>query len=319
MCGTCGCADPSNDVTLIDPETGKARLLRRGGLVGAGHGPAHGHHHDHQHGHHHDHGHSHDHDHHHGHAHVHAHDHAHAHDRGKGDTGHQAHPGAEGPHRHGPDGAVISLEQAVLSKNDAIAQRNRGWFEGRGVLALNLVSSPGAGKTTLLERSIAALAGKVPVAVIEGDQMTDNDAARIRAAGARAVQVNTGAGCHLEADMIAEAIGVLDPEPGSVLMIENVGNLVCPAMFDLGEHMKVAVISTTEGEDKPLKYPHMFRAASLVLINKIDLAPHVEFDEAQCRANIAAVNPEAQVMALSAKTGEGMDPWLALLSRGGPG
>ncbi len=283
MCGTCGCSDPNNDVMLIDPETGKSRLLRQGGLIGHDHGHDHSHTHDHSHGHGHD------------HPHVHA--------------------GDDQPHAHGPSGEIISLEQAVLSKNDTIAARNRGWFEGRGVLALNLVSSPGSGKTTLLERTIAELAGKVPVAVIEGDQMTDNDAARIRAAGAKAVQVNTGAGCHLEADMIAEAIAVLDPAPGSILMIENVGNLVCPSMFDLGEDMKVAVISTTEGEDKPLKYPHMFRAASLVVINKIDLAPHVDFDEALCRRNIAEVNPAADILTLSARTGEGMAPWLEFLTK----
>ena len=151
----------------------------------------------------------------------------------------------------------------VLAKNDRIAARNRGWFEGRGVLALNFVSSPGAGKTSLLEALVRKLAGSVAIAVIEGDQMTSRDAERIRAAGARAVQINTGAGCHLEADMVARAVAALDPEPGSWLLIENVGNLVCPAMFDLGERMKVAVISTPEGEDKPLKYPHMFQAAEL--------------------------------------------------------
>lgn len=208
---------------------------------------------------------------------------------------------------------MIALEQAVLAKNDRIADRNRGWFEGRGVLALNLVSSPGAGKTTLLERTIEALQGCVEIAVIEGDQMTVNDAERIRAAGARAVQINTGAGCHLEADMVAEAVKNLDPAAGSLLMIENVGNLVCPAMFDLGERMKVAVISTTEGEDKPLKYPHMFRAAAVVVINKIDLAPHVDFDRELCTANIKSVNPEARLFTLSARTGEGMGAWLAFL------
>jgi len=278
MCGTCGCSDPTNDVTLTDPETGAKTVLRKGGLLGHGEG-AHDHHHDH----HHDHGHTH------------------------------AHPGDDQPHVHGPNGEVISLETAVLAKNDGIAARNRGWFEGRGVLALNLVSSPGAGKTALLERTIRDLGDRVPVAVVEGDQMTANDAERIRAAGARAIQINTGAGCHLEADMIAQAVKRLDPAPGSILMIENVGNLVCPAMFDLGERMKVAVISTTEGEDKPLKYPHMFRAADMVLINKIDLSPHVDFDEAQCRANIAEINPRARVLALSAKTGEGVAAWTDFL------
>jgi len=207
----------------------------------------------------------------------------------------------------------MTLETAVLARNDMQAARNRGWFEGREIVALNLVSSPGAGKTTLLEATIRALAGRVAITVIEGDQQTANDAARIRDAGARAIQINTGSGCHLEADMVAKAAAELSPERGSILMIENVGNLVCPAMFDLGERMKVAVISTPEGEDKPLKYPHMFRAAALVLINKIDLAPHVGFDEAACRAAIAAVNPHARIMTVSARTGDGMSAWLDFL------
>ncbi len=285
MCGTCGCSDPTNNVTLIDPDTGDTMLLRQGGLLGQGDGAHAGHaHHGHDHG-----------DHHHSHA------------------------GDDQPHAHGPNGEVISLETAVLAKNDGIAARNRGWFEGRGVLALNLVSSPGAGKTTLLERTIRELQGKAEIAVIEGDQMTANDADRIRTAGARAIQINTGAGCHLEADMIAKAVERLDPGPGTILMIENVGNLVCPAMFDLGEHMKIAVISTTEGEDKPLKYPHMFRVCDLILINKMDLAPHVDFDEKTCRANIAQVNPTAEIIALSSKSGDGFDAWNAwLLDRNAP-
>ncbi|MGV6847480.1 MAG: hydrogenase nickel incorporation protein HypB [Marinibacterium sp.] len=273
---------------MVDPETGKETLIRQGGLL-----------HDHDHGH----------GHHHGHDHGHDHGHAHSHDH------HHPHEGDDKPHAHGPNGEIISLEQAVLSKNDTIAARNRGWFEGRGVLALNLVSSPGAGKTTLLERTIAEMAGQRQICVIEGDQMTSNDAQRIRAAGARAIQINTGAGCHLEADMIADAVAALDPEPGALLLIENVGNLVCPSMFDLGEHMKVAVISTTEGEDKPLKYPHMFRAAGLVIINKIDLAPYVEFDEDLCRRNIAEVNATARIISLSAKTAEGLDAWIGYLAK----
>lgn len=153
------------------------------------------------------------------------------------------------------------------------------------------------------------LKGKLDLAVIEGDQMTANDADRIRAAGAKAIQINTGAGCHLEANMVASAVKAINPKPGSLLMIENVGNLVCPAMFDLGEKMKVAIISTTEGEDKPIKYPHMFRAVELVLINKMDLAPHVDFDEVTCRSNIKEINPSAEILCLSAKTGDGMDAW----------
>jgi len=269
MCGTCGCADPANEVSMTDTATGHKVVLNGG----------HNHDHDHDHGH----DHSHDHD-----------DHHHGHDE---------------PHVHGPGGEIIPLEVAVLSKNDKFAARNRGWFEGRGVVALNLVSSPGSGKTTLLEATIRKLAGRVSISVIEGDQMTSNDAERIKQAGARAIQINTGAGCHLEADMVAEAAKALDPEKGSIVMIENVGNLVCPAMFDLGERMKIAVISTTEGEDKPIKYPHMFRAVELVIINKMDLAPHVDFDEETCRANIAQVNPDAEVLCLSARTGDGLDAW----------
>jgi hydrogenase nickel incorporation protein HypB len=218
-------------------------------------------------------------------------------------------------HLHAPagDDRVVALEAAILGKNDAIAARNRGWFEGRGVLALNFVSSPGAGKTALLEATIRALKDRVAIAVIEGDQMTTNDAERIRAAGAPAIQVNTGAGCHLEADMVAAAARALNPGAGSILLIENVGNLVCPAMFDLGEAMKIAVISTTEGEDKPLKYPHMFRAVELVIINKTDLAPHTGFDEAACRANIASVNPKAEIIALSARSGDNLEAWIGRL------
>jgi len=231
--------------------------------------------------------------------------HPHSHEHG-----HDHHHDDDVPHVHGPNGEVITLETAVLAKNDKMATRNRGWFEGRGVLALNLVSSPGAGKTALLERTIRELGGELDICVVEGDQMTTNDAERIRNAGARAVQINTGSGCHLEADMISRAIDALNPASGAVMFIENVGNLVCPAMFDLGERMKVAVISTTEGEDKPLKYPHMFQAAELVIINKMDLVEYVEFDQEKCLANIITVNPSAKVIQLSAKTGKGMELWL---------
>lgn len=228
---------------------------------------------------------------------------------------HHPHEGEDQPHIHGPNGEVVMLETAILAKNDKLAAQNRGWFEGRDVLALNIVSSPGAGKTTLLERTIKDMKDERQLYVIEGDQMTANDAERIRDAGAEAIQINTGAGCHLEADMVGDAARTLDPKPGSILMIENVGNLVCPAMFDLGERMKVAVISTTEGEDKPLKYPHMFQAAELVLINKIDLAPYVDFDEETCRSNIKAVNPNADVLTISATTGEGMSAWYDVMRK----
>jgi hydrogenase nickel incorporation protein HypB len=216
-------------------------------------------------------------------------------------------------HDHGPALATetVVLEQRILARNDELARENRIWLASRGVLALNLVSSPGSGKTTLLERTIRDLHGRVELQVIEGDQATLNDAERIRAAGARAVQINTGTGCHLEADMVARALRELEPAANSVVMIENVGNLVCPALFDLGEEAKVAILSVTEGEDKPLKYPHMFRAADFVVLNKIDLLPYLEFDKQACLANLHAVNPRARIFELSATKGDGLEAWYA--------
>ncbi len=207
-------------------------------------------------------------------------------------------------------GRRVAIEQAIFAKNDQIAGLNRAFLRGRRVLALNLVSSPGSGKTAILERTIRALDGDIAQCVLEGDQATDHDAERIRAAGARALQINTGAGCHLDAEMVRKGIDALDPDPRSVLVIENVGNLVCPAHFDLGEHCKVVVCSTTEGEDKPIKYPHMFRASSLMLLNKTDLLPHLDFDVEQCVAYARAVNPSLEVIRLSARTGEGFEAWL---------
>lgn len=217
----------------------------------------------------------------------------------------------------------MELGRSVLAKNDLLAARNRGWFEGRGILALNLVSSPGAGKTTLLVRTLGDLAGELEISVVEGDQETANDALRIRETGCPVIQVNTGTGCHLEADMLARGLGELRPSSGSVVMIENVGNLVCPALFDLGEHAKVAILSVTEGEDKPLKYPHMFRAAGLMIINKTDLLPYVEFDVDRCIANAREVNPGIDVLTLSATSGDGLDAWYDWIERkrnsGAPG
>jgi hydrogenase nickel incorporation protein HypB len=208
---------------------------------------------------------------------------------------------------------VVTLEQEVLARNNSIAERVRGWLAGRGVLALNLVSSPGAGKTTLLERTIYDLTGEIPLSVIEGDQQTLNDARRIQAAGCRVVQVNTGTACHLDASMIARALQQLDPPGGSVVMIENVGNLVCPALFDLGEWSKVVVASVTEGDDKPIKYPHMFRASGLMVLNKIDLLRHVQFDVERCIGHARQVNPRIEVVKTSATRGEGLDEWYAWL------
>lgn len=247
---------------------------------------------------------------------------------GPADPGHE-HVGAGPPHAHGPghehahDGGAphthppatetVSLEQKVLARNDHLAQHNREWLRGRGIAAFNMTSSPGAGKTTLLERTIRALPG-TPIAVIEGDQETVRDAERIAATGARAVQINTGAGCHLDAEMTRRALHALDPGPGTLLFIENVGNLVCPALFDLGEARKVVLISVTEGTDKPLKYPHMFAAAGLVLVNKIDLLPYVDFDLAACTDYARAVNPGLELLPVSAATGEGIDRWYEWLA-----
>lgn len=204
---------------------------------------------------------------------------------------------------------VVELEQRLLAKNDEKAEQNRQWFEEHGILALNLVSSPGSGKTSILERTVRDLMGSMPISIVEGDQATANDSDRIRAAGAAAVQVNTGTGCHLEADMVEHGLSMLRPPDDSVVMIENVGNLVCPAMFDLGEVAKVVILSVTEGEDKPLKYPHMFQAARLMLLNKIDLVPHLDFDVAKAITCALEVNPSILVLQVSARTGEGMEQW----------
>lgn len=210
-----------------------------------------------------------------------------------------------------------NLEHAVLDKNDRLALQNRKAFRAQALLAINFMSSPGSGKTTLLERTIERLL-KRPAAprifVIQGDQATDHDAARVRRAGAKAVQINTGQGCHLDASMIERAVAELAPDRGSLLAIENVGNLVCPAMFDLGESYRIAVISVTEGDDKPLKYPHMFRAADLVVINKLDLLEHCDFDLEACCKNVLAMNPRAEILVLSARRGDGMQAWIDWLS-----
>jgi hydrogenase nickel incorporation protein HypB len=211
---------------------------------------------------------------------------------------------------------MVQIEQDILGKNDALAVENRRRFAELGIFAVNLVSSPGSGKTTLLVRTIEALKGRHEVVVIEGDQETSFDADRIRATGARALQVNTGKGCHLDADMVGKAVGRLAPPAGSVLMIENVGNLVCPAGFDLGEAHKVVVLSVTEGEDKPLKYPDMFRRSSLMLLNKVDLLPHVQFDVARCIEYARRVNPDIRVLEVSATKGDGMADWLAWVEQG---
>ncbi len=234
-----------------------------------------------------------------GHVHDHDHEHSHHHDHDHGHTHH--HP--EGHSRK------IAMEQDVLLKNNLLAERNRGYFEARNIVALNFLSSPGSGKTSLLEKTIPVLRQHVPVAVIEGDQQTTNDADRIHALGVPVIQVNTGSGCHLDALMINRSIRELDLQDNSLLCIENVGNLVCPAMFDLGEALKVVIISTTEGDDKPLKYPAMFHEADICILNKTDLLPYVDFDAARCRENAMRVNHHLEWFEVSVKTGEGLDAW----------
>lgn len=258
--------------------------------------------------HHHDTGHGHEHHHEHGHSHHHHHDHGHGHGDGAQHYG-------EGPAGVSVPGMsqtrLIQLEQDILSKNNAYAAENRQLFAERGILALNLVSSPGSGKTTLLVKTIEMLAERFKPCVIEGDQQTSADADRIRATGAPAVQVNTGKGCHLDGHMVGHALEQLPLVDGGILFIENVGNLVCPAAFDLGEAHKVAILSVTEGEDKPLKYPDMFAASDLVLLNKTDLLPHLDFDMDVAIANARKVNPQVKVLRVSARSGEGMEAWCA--------
>lgn len=253
-------------------------------------------------------GHDHSHDHEHGHHHHHGHDHEHHHQH----DGH-THDYGQGPaHAHAPgmtQARMVQVEADILGKNNEYAAANRRWFAEHGILALNLVSSPGSGKTTLLTRTIDELKMGLKLAVIEGDQQTANDAERIRETGVKALQINTGKGCHLDGHMIGHALETLKPVDDSVLFIENVGNLVCPAAFDLGEAHKVAILSVTEGEDKPIKYPDMFHAADLILLNKIDLLPYLQFDLDKCIEYAHRVNPGIKVLQVSATSGEGMESW----------
>jgi|SRR4029450_4884840 hydrogenase nickel incorporation protein HypB len=285
MCLTCGCGN-EDDVRVV---TLGAEAQR----------------HDHDHAsvaHDHPHPTNHDHDDHH----HHHHDHRLDHDRSQQpDLVHRQAPGTE----------ILIIGEAILAKNDLLAQHNRDWFTERGITALNLMSSPGSGKTSLLERTVAELGHTHPVCVIEGDQETTFDSERIRRAGARAVQVNTGAGCHLDAPMVQKAAAALDPDPGSWLFIENVGNLVCPALFDIGEHAKVVIISVTEGQDKPLKYPHMFSVADLVIVNKTDLLPYVDFDLETFSSYAHSLNGAVEIMPMSVKSGDSLSNWYAWLKK----
>ncbi|MGE5714050.1 MAG: hydrogenase nickel incorporation protein HypB [Betaproteobacteria bacterium] len=342
MCTTCGCGSGE---TMIEGDGHEHEHVHADGTVhrhAHAHDAEHAHEHEHEHEHRHadgtahrhahehdaahDHDGEHDHFHHHGHVHEggtphrHEHDHVHVMPDGSVVRHAHAHDGAtdlhygEGPaHAHAPglsQARMVQIEQDILSKNDRHARFNREFLVERGIFAVNLVSSPGSGKTTLLTETIQRLQPATPVTVIEGDQQTTNDADRIRATGAKALQINTGKGCHLDASMVERALERLQPDENSVLFIENVGNLVCPAAFDLGEAHKVVVLSVTEGEDKPLKYPDMFRAASLMLLNKVDLLPYVSFDVARCIDYARRINPAIEVMQVSATKGEGMDLWV---------
>jgi len=319
MCTVCGCGE------------GEVRL--EGGVDEAAHQAAHEHEHTHADGTVHRHAHA--------PAHspaykpgTHTHSHRHAdgstHSHGHEHSGDHAHPhetaiGGDLDYGTGPAGAhvpgmsqsrMVQIEQDILSKNNGFALANRRHFDERGIFALNLVSSPGSGKTSLLVKTIERLKGKLTISVVEGDQQTSNDAERIRATGVAALQINTGKGCHLDAHMVEQAIERMNPAEGSLFLIENVGNLVCPAAFDLGEHHKVAILSVTEGEDKPLKYPDMFRAADVMLLNKCDLLPYLEFDADLAEANALRVNPRLTIFRVSATSGEGLPAWLAWIEAG---
>lgn len=284
MCDTCGCGH------------GEGVTFRKPGQDN------HNHEHVHTHDHHHD-----------GEYHTHEHSHKHSHDHGEDTHSHDKdHQHGDHNHSHGKE---IAVEQDILGKNNLLAERNRGYFEAKNILALNLVSSPGSGKTSLLERTIKDLGKEIKFYVIEGDQQTMNDANRIDKAGAPVVQVNTGNGCHLDSEMINKAVKELEVKDNSVLVIENVGNLVCPSLFDLGEAARVVVISTTEGEDKPLKYPTMFETSDICIINKTDLLPYVDFDMEKCKKYAEQVNHHLKFFELSVKTGEGMDSWYEWLKK----
>jgi hydrogenase nickel incorporation protein HypB len=296
MCEICGCSDDSK-TKLINLQSGQTLVIGTANdrdILHAGSAHLGRHEHDH-----------HDHDHHH-----HDRDHGHSHDEaGNGHSHSHAHS-----HSH-KQATTVRLETDVLAKNNRLAERNRGWFAGRNILALNLMSAPGAGKTTLLERTINDLRTELALSVIEGDQETINDAERIRATGCHVVQINTGTGCHLDAVMLANGLQELAPPVNSIVMIENVGNLVCPALFDLGESAKVVITSVTEGDDKPLKYPHIFRESAVMILNKVDLLPYVPFNVARCLEFVRQVNPRLRVILVSALRGDGLDEWYNWIRR----
>ena len=288
MCETCGCGKPG--------ESARITRLREDGT----HEHIHYHEHSHRHG-----------EEEHGHPHHHHYSHSHPHD---GEHTHESmdplgHDHNHDHSHHEGSGRRITLEMDIMAENNLVAAHNRGYFEARRILALNWVSSPGSGKTSILEATIRELKERMTFFIIEGDQQSLLDAERINKTGAAVVQVNTGSGCHLDASMVQRAVRELDMEEGGVLMIENVGNLVCPALFDLGEAYRIVVVSTTEGEDKPLKYPEMFRSSHLCLINKTDLLPYLDADISKLGEYALRVNPGLVIFRISAKTGEGMEKW----------
>jgi hydrogenase nickel incorporation protein HypB len=289
MCKDCGCGLPGENPAGISA-----------------------HHHEHAHGHGHDHEHDHEHEHEHGPGHHHGHDHPHAHSHPHTHT--HSHEGAEHEHEAEAEGRrTVEVRRAILDRNDRLAERNRGFFHGRGLLVLNVLSSPGSGKTTFIRESVRKLGAELKAGVIVGDLATDNDAQRLRESGAPVVQITTGTVCHLEAEMVARAVNQLDLAGLKLLIIENVGNLVCPASYDLGEDLRVVLLSVTEGEDKPLKYPPMFQSADVVIISKVDLAVACGYDRQAALANIRRVAPKAQVFETSAKTGQGLEAWREFL------
>ena len=294
MCDICGCGQPGKEVKIMKP--GESQEEDQHSHTYA---HSHTHHHDdgdHIHMHQHKYTHTHEHEGDHYHEHVHEHDHNHNH------------------HEHS-HARKVEVEQDLLSRNNLIAERNRGYFEAKNIIVFNLVSSPGSGKTALLERTLLELKEELNFYIIEGDQQTMNDANRIHQTGVPVIQINTGEGCHLDADMIHKSIQKLEPGNDSMLMIENVGNLVCPALFDLGESVRVVIMSVTEGEDKPDKYPYMFRTSHLCIINKTDLLPYVDFDVEKAIEHAMQINSHLEFIELSVKTGEGMERWYEWLRR----
>lgn len=300
MCKDCGCGIVESFTVETLVGSGKGSPLTHSHEHRHADGTVHAHPHEHGHGHAHDHPHAHDHD----------HDHAHGHPHREVRESEDPAPYAGDTHPHG---TTLDLHAPILAKNDRIAERNRGFLKAKGIFTINLLSSPGAGKTTLLEKTLAALHPSLPAAVINGDLATARDAERLHASGAAVAQITTGTVCHLDAEMVAQAIEQLPLDDCRFLFIENVGNLVCPASYDLGENLRVVLFPVTEGEDKPLKYPPVFHAADVVVITKTDLAEAAGFDREAALANLRRIAHHSRILELSAKTGEGMDAWLDLL------